>query len=119
VLILDDTEDTAETFQALLELEGAHVLVATSGSRALALLREHRVDLVISDLSMPDMDGYEFMRAMRAEPALRDVPSIALSGMAREQDMQRAREAGFSDFMTKPVTLELLGERIELLLPRR
>ncbi|QBE65566.1 CheR family methyltransferase [Pseudoduganella lutea] len=118
VLILDDTEETAETFQALLELEGAEVLVATRARHALDLLRERQVDLVISDLSMPDMDGFEFMRAVRAEPALRHLPSIALSGLAREQDVQRAREAGFSDFMTKPVTLELLSERVDRLLPR-
>ncbi|HEX8601459.1 MAG TPA: response regulator, partial [Pseudoduganella sp.] len=99
-------------------LEGAEVLVATSARRALDLLREHGADLVISDLSMPDMDGFEFMQAVRAEPALRHVPAIALSGLAREQDVQRAREAGFSDFMTKPVTLELLSERVDRLLPR-
>ncbi|MUI15563.1 PAS domain S-box protein [Massilia dura] len=118
ILILDDTEDTAETFQALLQLEGAEVLLATTARRALDLLREHGADLVISDLSMPDMDGFEFMRAVRAEPALRHVPAIALSGLGREQDIQRAREAGFSDFMTKPVTLELLSERVDRLLPR-
>lgn len=118
VLVLDDTEDTAETFQALLELEGAEVFVTTSGQRALELLREQRVDVVISDLSMPDMDGFQFIQAVRAQPALQGLPAIALSGLAREQDIQRARAAGFSDFMTKPVTLELLNERLLRLLPR-
>jgi two-component system CheB/CheR fusion protein len=119
ILILDDTEETAETFQALLELEGASVLAAATGRHALALLREHGADLVISDLSMPDMDGFEFIRAVRGDPALRHVPAIALSGLGRDQDIQRAREAGFSDFMTKPVTLEILSERVDRLLPRQ
>ncbi|MBB3221529.1 CheR family methyltransferase [Pseudoduganella umbonata] len=116
VLILDDTEDTAETFQALLELEGAEVHVATTARRALQLLGEQSVDLVISDLSMPDMDGFEFIEAVRAQPKLQGLPAIALSGLARDQDVQRARNAGFSDFMTKPVTLELLNERVARLL---
>jgi len=77
------------------------------------------VDLVISDLSMPDIDGFEFIQAVRAQPALERLPAIALSGLARDQDVQRARKAGFSDFMTKPVTLELLNERVVRLLPPR
>ncbi|TWI67680.1 two-component system CheB/CheR fusion protein [Pseudoduganella lurida] len=118
ILIVDDAEDTAETFQVLLELEGAQVLIATTARRALQLLGEQPVDLVISDVSMPDMDGLDFMRRVRAMPGLQDLPAIAASGLGRDEDVQRARDAGFSDFMTKLVTLEGLCRMIDRLLPR-
>jgi two-component system CheB/CheR fusion protein len=118
LLIVDDAEDTAETFQALLELEGAHVLVATTAQRGLELLRAQPVDLVISDLTMPDMDGFAFIAAVRQLPGMEKVPAIAASGLGREQDVRRALEAGFNDFITKPVTLETLCAKVDHLLPR-
>nr|WP_307731066.1 response regulator [Pseudoduganella chitinolytica] len=110
-------EDSAYVFQTLLELEGATVSVATKARDGLVVLGNREIDLVISDLSMPDMDGFEFIRALRAIPALHDLPAIAASGLGRDKDVQAALAAGFSDHITKPVEIELLCAKIARLLP--
>jgi len=117
ILLVDDMEDSAYVFQTLLELEGAIVSVATTGREGLRILQEQAIDLVISDLSMPDLDGFEFVRAVRALPGLAQLPAIAASGLGRDKDVQAALAAGFSDHITKPVEMELLCQKIAQLLP--
>jgi len=117
ILLVDDMEDSAYVFQTLLELEGATVSVATTARGGLAMLQDREIDIVISDLSMPDMDGFEFIRAIRAVPGMERLPAIAASGLGREKDVQAALAAGFSDHITKPVEMELLCEKISKLLP--
>jgi two-component system, chemotaxis family, CheB/CheR fusion protein len=119
ILLVDDMEDSAYVFQTLLELEGAVVIVATMARDGLEALRRQAFDLVISDLSMPDMDGFEFIRTLRQMPGLHELPAIAASGLGRDKDVRAALEAGFTDHITKPVSMELLCEKISRLLPRR
>ncbi|WUR11323.1 CheR family methyltransferase [[Empedobacter] haloabium] len=119
ILLVDDMEDSAYVFRTLLELEGATVDVAIRAVDGLALLREQTFDLVISDLSMPGMDGFAFLRAVRAMPALATLPAIAASGLGREKDVQAALAAGFSDHITKPVDMDLLADKIVRLLAKR
>ncbi len=105
VLVVDDEEDATSLMQELLEAAGAAVLVAHSGREALALLERERPDVLVSDIGMPEMDGLQFIAAVRAssEPAVRDVPAAALTAYARSEDRVRALESGFQTHLAKPV----------------
>jgi len=108
ILVVDDAADVVEVFQTLLEMEGAQVVTATSAQDGLAALRQYDVDVVISDISMPDMNGYTFLEQARRLPHYAKLPAIALSGLAREVDIARARKAGFSSHLTKPISVDRL-----------
>jgi two-component system CheB/CheR fusion protein len=117
ILLVDDVEDVVMTCQALLEMSGALVTGVTSGREALAFLSENDVDLLVSDISMPDMDGYALLRAARALPRHAGLPAIAVSGLARPSDIAHAREAGFDAHVVKPMSVERLTAIIRDLLP--
>lgn len=106
ILMVDDDPTTVETFKLLLEGEGASVRTATSGAEALAMLDGEAPDVVFSDLGMPGMDGMEFVRKLRGEPAMESVICIALSGFGHEMDIQQAQNAGFDAHLKKPVLLD-------------
>jgi len=108
VLVVDDSEDTADMLHRLLDSYGAQVATAHSASDALALAAERSWDVVLSDISMPGMDGFEFLRRLRALPGRESVPVLALTGYGQAEDVRRAEAAGFYTHMTKPVDLELL-----------
>ncbi len=108
LLLVDDSVDALESFATLLSLEGATVTTASSARQALEASEGARFDLIVSDVAMPEMDGYELMALLRQMPALARVPAIALTGFGRPQDEERAMEAGFDAHLTKPVRLETL-----------
>jgi two-component system CheB/CheR fusion protein len=116
ILLVDDSEDMVTAFKTLLEMEGARVLVATNAKAGLALLMEEKVDLLISDISMPEMNGYEFIEQVRQLPEGKTLPAIALSGLSREQDIAQCYKAGFSAHFNKPIALEKLNRTIITLL---
>lgn len=116
ILLVDDAADVVMVFQSLLEMEGAHVDVATSAPEALQALEKKEIDIVISDISMPGMDGFQFLEAMRAMPGCVDIPAIALSGLVRERDIARALQAGFSAHLSKPVSIPKLMNTLQSLL---
>lgn len=118
ILLIDDNEDVLTLFTMLLESEGANVTTSQSAREALDLLAEGDFGLVISDLTMPDMDGYDFIRAMRAQENSRLVPALAVSGISRSQDIDRAIQAGFSAHVSKPVDIEVLAEVVGKLVSR-
>jgi signal transduction histidine kinase/DNA-binding response OmpR family regulator len=108
VLIVEDNVDAGETLRALLELRGHDVAVALSGAEALELLRQRRADIVLCDLGLPTMSGYEVARAVRADATLRDVHLVALTGYGQPEDRRRSAEAGFDAHLVKPVDLKAL-----------
>jgi two-component system CheB/CheR fusion protein len=110
VLVVDDSEDTVWMLTRLLETEGAEVFAALSGPEALRLAEETDLDLVLSDLSMPEMDGYELLRELRVRPGTAEVPVLALTGFGQAEDAERTLAAGFSAHLSKPVELETLLE---------
>jgi PAS domain S-box-containing protein len=110
VLVVDDTPDAAEAVCLMLELEGAAATLATGGAEALRLAGAGDFDLIVSDISMPDMDGYELLQELRRQPRTAQTPAIALTGFGRSEDVERAQAAGFNSHLTKPV---LLGELIK------
>ncbi len=118
VLVLDDSEDTIEMLRHLLEEGGARVTTATSALEALRIASENEFDVVLSDISMPGMDGFEFVRRLRELPGNRDLPVLALTGFGRPEDIHRAQSEGFFSHLTKPFDLAKLSEILEKLPPR-
>jgi len=113
VLVVDDSEDTTEMVQHLLEIGGASVSAVTSGAEALRLAREKKFDVVLSDISMPEMDGFQFLSELRKLPGQEDLPAIALTGFGRPEDMQRAASEGFYAHLTKPFDLQTLARLLQ------
>jgi two-component system CheB/CheR fusion protein len=102
VLAVDDDEDTTALLRYLLEMNGAKVTTANSGRDALKLARELTFDVVLSDISMPSMDGFEFVRRLRSLPGKENVPVVALTGYGRKEDVEQAANEGFVAHLTKP-----------------
>ena len=109
VLVVDDSEDTTEMVRHLLEIGGASVCSATSGFEALRIAREKEFDIVLSDISMPEMDGFEFLSRLRQIPGKENLPAVALTGFGRPEDVQRASEKGFYAHLTKPFDIQRLA----------
>jgi DNA-binding response OmpR family regulator len=120
VLIVDDAQDTREVYAMFLRDEGFQVAVAEDGVTGLAFAQQHRFDVIILDLIMPRMDGFEVTRRLRADDRTRGVPIIIFSGFEKETDMADAIMAGADLCCAKPCLPEtLLGEINRLLLRRR
>jgi PAS domain S-box-containing protein len=108
ILVVDDNLDAADTLVLLLESHGAHARAAYGGPAALASLAAFAPDVVLLDLDMPDMDGFDVARAIRAE-GNRHVRVVALTGWGQQADRARTRAAGFDHHLTKPVDLDTLA----------
>ena len=116
VLVVDDDKNTRLLMRALLEGEHYTVTLAASGEEALSAMERTHVDLVVLDLMMPRMDGYEFTRELRA--ASNDLPILMVSARQLPEDRKKGFLAGIDDFMVKPVDEEELLLRIKALLRR-
>jgi len=114
-LILDDSEDSIAMMKELLKLAGAEVVTATSGVDALRIASENEFDVILSDISMPEMDGFEFLERLRKIDGRQDVPVIAITGFGRSDDIERAHAAGFYSHLTKPIDLLALTVVLEQL----
>jgi signal transduction histidine kinase len=115
VLIIEDSPDTLLLLCTLFEQKGCRIMPATSGAEALRLASETKPTIIVSDIGMPDMDGYELLMKLHRLPGLGDVPAIAISGYAMEEDRERAANAGFVAHMAKPVNVEELFALIQKL----
>ena len=115
VVLVDDSVDLLTSFGALLTLEGAQVDSFDTAQAALKRLLEEDADLLISDLGMPDMDGYELIKQVRMHPKLASLPAIALTGYGRTRDPGHAVRSGFNAHTTKPATVEELKNIVALL----
>lgn len=112
ILAVDDMLDSLEPFADLLRLEGAHVDIASSGQQALDLLRSKPYDVLISDIGMAGMDGYELIREIRKLPELSRLQAIALSGFGRQVDVSRALRSGFNAHLAKPASVAHICQTI-------
>ena len=108
LLIADDNVDIASTLEALFEMEGHHIRVAYDGQQAVTLCKKEMPDVAILDIGMPNMDGHQAARAIRALPGGDEVFLIALSGWGSPEDVDKSKNAGFNRHLTKPADLETL-----------
>src|SRR5690242_7121532 len=105
VLIVDDNEDAANSLALVLKLSGHETASVSSAADALTHATEFKPDVVMLDIGLPGMNGYEVAQKMRELPGLRNVRLVAVTGYGRSDDRLRAREAGFDEHLTKPVEM--------------
>jgi signal transduction histidine kinase/ActR/RegA family two-component response regulator len=108
IMVVDDNQDAADSLGMLLHFLGAEVSVAHSGAAALQSLAEQRPAVMLLDIGMPEMDGYELARRVREHPEFQDVVLIALTGWGQEEDRRRTEAAGFDHHLIKPADLNTL-----------
>ena len=113
-LVVDDAPDVTEMLAMLLSYVGYETVAAFSAAEALEIAQTRQFDIIVSDIGMPGMNGYELAEALRRIPNYESVPMVAVTGFAMYDDRDRAFESGFNAFMTKPVNplalLELLHQ---------
>jgi two-component system CheB/CheR fusion protein len=110
VLIIEDNIDAADSLREALELNEYEVEVAYTGPSGITKSRVYKPEVVLCDIGLPGMDGFEVARSFRADVALKDTRLVALSGYTLPEDLQRAREAGFDQHLAKPPSMEKLEE---------
>jgi two-component system cell cycle response regulator DivK len=103
VVLVEDSPLNLELATDILELAGFEVLQATSAERGITLAQQQAPALVLIDIRLPGMDGYAAVRALKADPATRGIPTIALTAQAMKGDDALAREAGFDGYLAKPI----------------
>jgi PAS domain S-box-containing protein len=118
ILVVDDLQAAGYVLSRLLEKMGQQVWTATGAASALDMARANPPDLVISDIGMPDMDGYELARRLRSEPKLANSLLVALTGYGQAEDRQKAEEAGFDYHLVKPVSIDALRDLLAALSER-
>jgi CheY-like chemotaxis protein len=117
VLVAEDHEDSRDALCTLLDALGYRVVTATNGAEAVEVARKHRPDLVLMDMMMPGVDGFQATRTLRADPAFREVPIIAITAMEGARDA--VLEAGCSDCVLKPLDIRGFPERLRVWLAAR
>ncbi len=118
VLVVDDNQDSMESLAMLLGFWGHDVLTAGDGTEAVEIARQQRPDVVILDIGLPGIDGYEVARRMLAQDETRRPALVAMTGYGQAEDRQRAREAGFALHLIKPVEPDALQRALAVIEPR-
>jgi CheY-like chemotaxis protein len=119
VLVVDDNKDAAESLAMLLQFEGCSVSTAADGAEALDAFDRMHPEIVLLDIGLPDIDGFEVARRIRSRQGPQKVMLIALTGWGQEQDKKRAAQAGFDEHLTKPLNLDLLRMLMNVAKPSR
>jgi DNA-binding response OmpR family regulator len=119
ILIVDDEVDNRELLKIMLEWEGFESTTAESGEDALAAIADHAPDLVLLDLMMPGLDGFDVTGRMKQDSATRDIPIMIVTALSDAGSEARARTAGADDFVTKPFHRAELCARIRTVLGQR
>jgi two-component system, chemotaxis family, CheB/CheR fusion protein len=114
-LVVDDVADVTEMLEILLSHAGYQVVTASSARDALAAAQRNQFDVVISDIGMPEMNGYELAKALRASPGYENIPMIAVTGYSMFNDREQSLRSGFTAHMTKPIDPRALLDLIEQL----
>jgi CheY-like chemotaxis protein len=113
VLIVEDSTDTLELLSMIFQREGANVTTAASAAEALHQAVMKRPKIIVSDIGMPETDGYQLLEQLRVLPGLTDVPAIAISGYASEEDRERALSVGYMALVPKPIDVDVLFSLIQ------
>jgi CheY-like chemotaxis protein len=117
ILLIEDNEMNRDMLSRRLRRAGFEVEIAVDGREGVELARKRRPDLVLMDMSLPVLDGYEATRLLKADPVTSAIPVVALTAHAMTGDRERSLEAGCDEYDTKPVELPRLVEKIRSLLP--
>jgi two-component system cell cycle response regulator DivK len=118
ILYVEDNEDNIYVVKNRLTRAGFSVLIATDGAQGVAIATAEKPHLILMDLSLPVLDGWEATRQLKAAPDTRHIPVVALTAHAMAGDREKALAAGCDDFDTKPVEISRLLEKIRALLPK-
>jgi CheY-like chemotaxis protein len=118
LLLVEDNEMNRDMLSRRLQRRGFQVVMAMDGAQGVAMATSERPDLILMDMSLPVIDGWEATRQIKANPSTTQIPVIAITSHAMADDRRRALEAGCDDYDTKPVELDRLLTKIEALLPR-
>jgi two-component system cell cycle response regulator DivK len=102
ILVVEDTEDNRQILRDPLGMAGYEMVEAHDGAQGVAMAAEHKPDLILMDIQMPVLDGYEATRRIKADPALAAIPIVAVTSYALSGDEQKARDAGCNDYIAKP-----------------
>lgn len=113
ILIVEDNPDTAASLALLLELDGYWVRISHDGCEALRLVAEYRPHVVLLDIGLPGLSGYEVCSRLRADPAHRDIVILAITAWGQEKDRKRSAGAGFDGHLVKPVAHATLLAHVE------
>lgn len=105
VLIVEDNALNMRLFNDLLEAHGYTVLQAMDGLEALRIVREHRPDLILMDIQLPEISGLEVTKRLKADEELRSIPIVAVTAFAMKGDEEKIRQAGCDDYLTKPISI--------------
>jgi len=119
ILVVEDQEDNRQILRDLLGSAGLRMIEAHDGEEALSVAQSQRPDLILMDIQLPLVDGYEATRNIKRDPELKDIPIIAVTSYALSGDEQKAREAGCDAYMAKPYSPRALLARIEQFLDQR
>lgn len=119
ILIVEDNEENRDSLSRRLQRRGFETVLAENGRVGVEQATAQKPDLVLMDMNMPEMDGWEATRAIKNVPELADTPVIALTAHAMTGDRERAMEAGCTDYHTKPIEFAKLIEQIETILSNR
>ncbi|MCE0521880.1 MAG: ATP-binding protein [Methylacidiphilales bacterium] len=119
ILLVEDSTDTREALERIFQRRACEVVTAASGEEALELVKHMPPEIIISDLGLPGISGFEFMIEVRKHPEWRDVVAVALSGLGREKDIKGATEAGFDAHLLKPVDMAVLDQTLADALQKR
>ena len=118
ILYVEDNDDNVYVVKNRFTRAGFTVLVATDGEQGVAMAAAEKPDLILMDLRLPVVDGWEATRRIKAQPETQHIPIIALTALAMTGDREKALEAGCDDFDTKPVEMPRLLEKVRALLPQ-
>ena len=118
ILVVEDNEASRDALARRLERRGYQIVMAADGEQAISVAQSAKPDLILMDLGLPIIDGWEATRQLKADPATRDIPIIVLSAHAMTDDRELALAVGGDDFDTKPVRFQPLVEKIQSLLTK-
>ncbi|MBI4769480.1 MAG: response regulator [Chloroflexi bacterium] len=112
ILVVEDNVDNLDLVRFVLEQDGFSVLSTWSGAEGLALARQHHPDLILLDLTLPELDGWAAARALKSDPATRDIPLVALTAHSLAGDREKALAAGCDGYLTKPMDVIALPTEV-------
>lgn len=115
ILVVDDIATNIALVKAMLRNKNYEVISAQSGAQALKIAGEKRPDIIILDIMMPGMDGYEVLARLRSNVETKDIKVVMLSAISKEEDIQKAMELGADDYITKPIVVKKLHDALDKL----